>query len=78
MIVCRVELWNHGDPNDVEPLGIVLIANNGPVEGSDADLYGYQVQLQEAFNTKRVNRRVTHWRRRGWKVLVRKAMEAVL
>lgn len=78
MLVVKVELWPGGDASQAEPLGLVLIANTGPVGDEDPDHCNYQVQVQDARSTRLTGRRITHWRRRGWKVLVRKAVEAAL
>lgn len=78
MIVAKVEIWDKGDPDKAEPLGIILIANVGQVPGSDPDHCEYQVELQDARVARRTGRRITHWRRRGWKTLLKRAVEEVL
>lgn len=76
MLVIKVELWPHEDATDAKPLGIIAIRGTGSVGAMDADLHGYQVELQRD-NGWVSGRRVTHWRRRGWLRLVKLALEAL-
>lgn len=78
MIVCKFELWPGGDAERAEPLGLLLVANDGQVENGDPDQFMYNLQFQEPRSAKVWRGRVKHWRRRGWRVLVRRAVEEML
>jgi len=75
MLVVKVEAWKHGDPKQVSPLGVVLIRNDGHVVDGDPDFCFYEITLQ---GVPRRTGFVKHYRRRGWQVLVRKAIQEVL
>lgn len=76
MIVCKVERWPDGQPEYAEVLGVLAIKNLGKVGlMPDSDQYDYAVTLQGSGHNR--NTVVSHWTRRGWKTLVRKAFAAV-
>ena len=87
MIVVKVELWPGGDAMRSEALGVIAIANKGVPERGDVsiphfpgdqDYHVYQVELQDVRRGTTRGRRIGHWRRRGWRVLVKRAIEEVL
>jgi len=81
MIVVKVELWPHGDAEKAEPLGVLAIRNTGDHAGGtgvDPDHYYYELSFQDGKATRPFYARIMHYRRRGWKVLVRRAVEELM
>ncbi len=78
MLVVKFEVWKYGDPEQVIPLGVMLIKNAGFSAGADPDEFVYDVEFRGDDYVVAKRTRLHHWRRRGWKVLVRKAVEAMM
>lgn len=83
MIVVKVEMWPGGDAEKAEPLGVLMIENTGKLVGSplfdepaEPDHFYYNTEVHDYKRNRRPERqRITHYRRRGWQALVRKAVE---
>jgi hypothetical protein len=74
MLVVKVEVWPGGDAEQADPLDVLLIRNMGPEangEDTDPDLARYQVCWQSRPQDTVF---VTHYRRRGWRVLLDHAL----
>jgi hypothetical protein len=79
VLVVKVEVWPGGDPAKAEPLDVLLITNTGKhpetIKAQETpDLFEYMVTWQSNHHRRA---RVFHWRRRGWKKLVVRALEAL-
>ncbi len=78
MLVIRVELWPFGDAEKAESLGILAISNKGRIyEDKYPQYYNYDVELHEPGKMKSRRAAVSHCRKEGWQVLVRKALEVI-